>query len=76
MGVGILSPPFDFKDFHHTARLQFPVGDYPGGWSPALWCGEASRVAASLPPSASRMFIILAVVGGRLSRGPTLHLGW
>jgi hypothetical protein len=75
MGVDIL-PPFGFKDFHHAARLQSPAGGHPGGWPPALWWGEASRAAASLPPSASRMFIILAVVEGGLSQGPTLRMGW
>jgi hypothetical protein len=37
--------------------------------------GEASRVAASAPPSASRIFIILAGAEGELSRGSTSHMG-
>jgi hypothetical protein len=31
MGVGILSLPFGFKDFHHAARLQSPAGGHPEG---------------------------------------------
>jgi hypothetical protein len=31
MGVGILSPPFVFKDFHHAAWLQSPAGGNPEG---------------------------------------------
>jgi hypothetical protein len=31
MGVGILPPPFGFKDFHHAARLQSPTGGHPEG---------------------------------------------
>ena len=31
MEVGILPPSFGFKDFHHTARLQPPVGGHPQG---------------------------------------------
>jgi hypothetical protein len=31
MGVGILSPPFSFKDFHHAARLQSTAGGHPEG---------------------------------------------
>jgi hypothetical protein len=30
MGVGALQSSLGFKDFHHTARLQSPVGDHPG----------------------------------------------
>jgi hypothetical protein len=41
-----------------------------------LWWREASRAAASPPPSASRMFIILAGVEGEPSWGPTFHMGW
>jgi hypothetical protein len=37
--------------------------------------GEASRAAASAPPSASRIFIILAVAEGELSRGSTSRMG-
>jgi hypothetical protein len=38
-----------------------------------LWWGEASRVAASAPPSASRMFIIRAGEGGTPSWGLPPH---
>jgi hypothetical protein len=31
MGVGILSPLFGFKDFHHAAQLQSPTGGHPEG---------------------------------------------
>jgi hypothetical protein len=31
MGVGILPPPFGFKDFHHAARSQPPAGGHPQG---------------------------------------------
>jgi hypothetical protein len=41
-----------------------------------LWWREASRAAASLLPSASRMFIILAEVEGDPSWGPPLRMGW
>jgi hypothetical protein len=40
---------------------------FPHQWS--VWWGEASRAAASAPPSASRIFVILAEVEGKLSRG-------
>jgi hypothetical protein len=41
---------------------------FPHQW--AVWWGEASRAAASAPPSASRIFVILAEAEGELSRGP------
>jgi hypothetical protein len=41
----------------------------------SLVVGEASRVAASLPPSASRMFIILAGAEGASSRGSASRVG-
>jgi hypothetical protein len=31
LGVVILPPSFGFKDFHHAARLQSPVGGHPEG---------------------------------------------
>jgi hypothetical protein len=40
---------------------------FPHQWS--VWWGEASRAAASAPPSASRIFVILAVAEGEPSRG-------
>jgi hypothetical protein len=53
------------------ARLQgFSSGSpaaFPHQW--AIWWREASRAAASAPPSASRIFVILAGAEGRLSRG-------
>jgi hypothetical protein len=53
------------------ARLQgFSSGSpaaFPHQW--AIWWREASRAAASAPPSASRIFVILAGAEGGLSRG-------
>jgi hypothetical protein len=46
---------------------------FPHQWS--VWWGEASRVAASAPPSASRIFVILAVAEGELSQGSTSRIG-
>jgi hypothetical protein len=65
--VGTLQPSLGFKDFHQAARLH----SLTNGW----W-GEASRAAAFAPPSASRIFIILAVAGGELSRSSTSRMGW
>jgi hypothetical protein len=31
MGVGILPPSLDFKDFHHAARLQSPASGHLEG---------------------------------------------
>jgi hypothetical protein len=68
-----------------VARLQgFSSGSptaFPHQWSPrmvttSLMWGEASRAAASAPPSASRIFIILAGAGAELSRSPTSPTGW
>jgi hypothetical protein len=39
----------------------------------AVWWGKASRAAASAPPSASRIFVILAEAEGELSRGRPLR---
>jgi hypothetical protein len=41
-----------------------------------LWWREASRATTSPPPSASRMFIILAEVEGEPSWGPAFRMGW
>jgi hypothetical protein len=30
VGVGALQSSLGFKDFHHAAWLQFPVGGHPG----------------------------------------------
>jgi hypothetical protein len=46
---------------------------FPHQW--AVWWGEASWAAASAPPSASRIFIILAEAEGELSRGSTSRMG-
>jgi hypothetical protein len=46
---------------------------FPHQW--AVWWGEASRAAASAPPSASRIFVILAEAEGELSRGSTSRMG-
>jgi hypothetical protein len=78
-----------------TARLQGFSSGSPAA-SPHQWSrgrvtigsmvGEASRAAASAPPSASRIFIILAGEEGEASQGlpsrglvprfPLRHLGW
>jgi hypothetical protein len=66
------------------ARLQgFSSGSpaaSPRRWSPktvttSLMVGEASRAATSAPPSASRIFIILAGVEGEASRSSTSRAG-
>jgi hypothetical protein len=44
---------------------------FPHQWS--VWWGKASRDAASAPPSASRIFVILAEAEGELSRGLPLR---
>jgi hypothetical protein len=49
--------------------IPSPVVTQDGGW------GEASRAAILVPPSASRMFIILARVGAGLSRSSTSRAG-
>jgi hypothetical protein len=46
---------------------------FPHQW--AVWWGEASRAAASAPPSASRIFVILAEAEGELSQGSTSRMG-
>jgi hypothetical protein len=46
---------------------------FPHQWS--VWWGEASRAVASAPPSASRIFVILAEAEGKLSRGSTSRMG-
>jgi hypothetical protein len=59
--VGTFQPSLGFKDFHQAARLHPLAG--------VRWWGEASRAAASAPPSASRMFIISAGEGSAPSWG-------
>jgi hypothetical protein len=44
---------------------------FPHQWE--VWWGEASRAAAFAPPSASRIFVILAEAEGELSRGSPLR---
>jgi hypothetical protein len=44
---------------------------FPHQWS--VWWGEASRAAASAPPSASRIFVILAEAEGEQSLGLPLR---
>ena len=60
-----------------VARLQgfssCSPAAFPHQW--AVWWGEASRAAASAPPSASRIFVILAEAEGELSRGSTSRMG-
>jgi hypothetical protein len=58
--VGTFQPSFGFKDFHQAARPHQLAGGHPRRRPPAPGWGEASRAAASAPPSASRMFIISA----------------
>jgi hypothetical protein len=64
----------------HLSAIARPQGfsscspaAFPHQW--AVWWGEASRAAASAPPSASRFFIILAEAEGELSRGSTSYMG-
>jgi hypothetical protein len=74
--VGTLQPSLGFKDFHQAARLHSLTNGHLGWLPPVRWWGEASRAAAFAPPSASRIFIILAVAGGELSRSSTSRMGW
>jgi hypothetical protein len=74
-GVGTFQPSFGFKDFHQPARLHPSVGGHPRRRPPAPRWGEASRAAILVPPSASRMFIILAGVEAGLSRSSTSRAG-
>jgi hypothetical protein len=67
VGVGSFQPSFGFKDFHQPARLYPPTGGHPRRRPPAPGWGEASRAAILVPPSASRMFIILARVEAGLT---------
>jgi hypothetical protein len=67
--VGTFQPSFGFKDFHQAARPHPLAGGHPRRRPPAPGWGEASRVAASAPPSASRMFIISAGEGSAPSWG-------
>jgi hypothetical protein len=71
VGVGTFQPSFGFKDFHHVARLHPSAGGHPRRRPPAPGWGEASRAAILVPPSASRMFIILAGVEAGLSQSST-----
>jgi hypothetical protein len=60
-----------------VARLQgfssCSSAAFPHQW--AVWWGKASQAAASAPPSASRIFVILAEAEGELSRGSTSRMG-
>jgi hypothetical protein len=73
--VGTFQPSLGFKDFHQAARLHPLAGGHPTPGPPGRWWGEASRAAASAPPSASRIFIILAGAEGELSRSSTSRTG-
>jgi hypothetical protein len=75
VGVGTFQPSFDFKDFHQLARLYPFAGGHPRRRPPAPGWGEASRAAILVPPSASRMFIILAGAEAGLSRSSTSLAG-
>jgi hypothetical protein len=74
--VGGARPRGDWRS-SATARLQgfssCSPAAFPHQWS--VWWGEASRAAASTPPSASRIFVILAEAEGELSRGSTSRMG-
>jgi hypothetical protein len=74
-GVGTFQPSFGFKDFHQPARLYPPTGGHPRRRPPAPGWGEASQAAILVPPSASRMFIILAGVEVGLSQSSTSRAG-
>jgi hypothetical protein len=65
--VGIFQPSLDFKDFRRAARLHSPTNGQFGG--------EASRAAASAPPSASRIFVIRAGAEGEMSQSSTSRMG-
>jgi hypothetical protein len=52
-----------------------PAGSHPRRRLPAPRWGEVSRAAILVPPSASRMFIILAGVEAGLSRSSTSRAG-
>jgi hypothetical protein len=67
--VGTFQPSFGFKDFHQPARPHPLAGGHPRRRPPAPRWGEASWVAASAPPSASRMFIISSGEGSAPSWG-------
>jgi hypothetical protein len=69
--VGTFQPSFGFKDFHQAARPHPLTSGHPRWWPPARWWGEANRAATSAPPSASRIFSILAGAEGEASRGAT-----
>jgi hypothetical protein len=73
--VGTFQPSFGFKGFHHAARPHPLAGSHPRRRPPAPGWGEASRAAAPAPPSASRMFIILAGAESEVSRGSTSRTG-
>jgi hypothetical protein len=68
--VGTFQPSLSFKDFHQAARLHPLAGGHP-----VRWWGEASRAAILVPPSASRIFIILAGAEAGLSRSSTSRAG-
>ena len=77
--------PWELAPFSHrsTSRIFIsqpgctppPAGGHPRRRPPAPGWGEASRAAILVPPSASRMFIILAGVGAGLSRCSTSRAG-
>jgi hypothetical protein len=75
VGVGTFPPSFGFKDFHRPARLHPFAGGHSRRRPPALGWGEASRAVILVPPSASRMFIILDRVEVGLSRSSTSRAG-
>jgi hypothetical protein len=75
VGVGTFQPSFGFKDFRQPARLHPFASGHPRRRPPAPGWGEACRAVILVPPSASRMFIILAGVEAGLSRSSTSRAG-
>jgi hypothetical protein len=73
--VGTFQPSFGFKDFHQAAQPHPLAGGHPRRGPPVRWWGEASRAAILVPPSASRIFIILAGAESEVSRGSTSRTG-
>jgi hypothetical protein len=73
--VGTFQPSFGFKNFHHAARPHPLAGGHPRRRPPASGWGGASQAAILVPPSASRMFIILAGAEIGLSWSSTSRTG-
>jgi hypothetical protein len=63
------------QGFSSCSPAAAPRRRPPRRMTTSLVVGEASRAAASLPPSASRMFIILTGAKGASSRGSASRVG-